>query len=378
VSHSFSDEHYTGGVEAFRAAITALFNRVAQILSHEGDSFLVQCRFVASDYERTLPTQLRRLIRDSDFLLADITGESPNVLYELGFATALDIPLLVIRQHGGNLPPCDIRDMLVGFYETPQELPDKLAPSLARVVAQGLSTHPITRRSSTLSIAKVWFPEETKEVHIICSPEPERSRFASKLEPNYLFVDNLEDRDALLEMAMFLSRQYPHASILKHSSDTVGPDVLTSNLVVLGGPGDKGGPGNQITRELMTALASGVRYGEGLSEMLFGEAKLMPEFRQDGAVMKDWATLLAAPNPVNPYARVILCHGVYTYGTMAAVQVLSDLPGAMSNHIAIREIFGETNPLDGIAFETVFSVSVVAGGRISFPKITAGFVRRLE
>lgn len=379
VSHVFDDQYYLGGTRAFRDAILTLFDRVSQSVSSDGDSVKLEARFVATDYERSLPTQLRRYIADSDFVIADITASSPNVLYEIGYASALNIPLLIIANQSRGLPPCDIRDMLVGFYESPSDLPERLASSIARILTQGLHPSPHSKQSIAASVRRIWFSDDAREIHIICAPEPERSRFASRAEPNYLFLDNLEDRDALLEVSMFLSRQYPQACILKHSSDTVGPDVLSENVVILGGPGEGDGSGNQIARELMNSLGSHIRYSHGLTAMEFGEPMitLEAELRADGSVARDWGMLLAAPNPSNPFRRIVLCNGIYTFGTMAAVGVLSDTPGALANHILLKDHFALDDHQSLLAFEIACSVSVVAGGRISFPRLRPDLFRRL-
>jgi hypothetical protein len=379
VSHIFDDQYYQGGTRAFREAITTLFGLVSQRLSSDGDSVELEAHFIATDYERSLPSQLRQSIVDSDFVIADITTASPNVLYEIGYASALNIPILIIANQSRGLPPCDIRDMLVGFYEAPSDLPERLAPSIARILTHGIQPSPHNRNSIAASVRKIWFEDDAREIHIICTPEPERSRFASRTEPNYLFLDNLEDRDALLEVSMFLSRQYPQACIFKHSSDTVGPDVLSENVVILGGPGDNDGSGNQIARELMSSLGSRILYSQGLTAMEFGEPALTleAELRADGSVARDWGMLLAAPNPSNPFHRVVLCNGIYTYGTMAAVGVLSDAPGALTNHLLLKENFKLDDNQSHLAFELACSVSVVAGGRISFPRLRPHLIRRL-
>ena len=54
----------------------------------------------------TIPGAMQQAIERSDFIIADLTGNSPNVMYEVGFAQALRKPVLPIVQEGvGHVLP---------------------------------------------------------------------------------------------------------------------------------------------------------------------------------------------------------------------------------------------------------------------------------
>jgi nucleoside 2-deoxyribosyltransferase len=385
VSHAFDDALYEGGKTAFRAAVANLFKRVETVLSNQSGDVSVTPYFVADSYGRELPAQLRRQLRESDFLIADLStieiGDraifNENVLFELGYALALDLPVFLVRNKNSKTLPSDVRDILAASYDAPSDivvlLEAQLAQTLARVMSSGGS-----RASADARVAQTWFDPNVFAINIICTPEPERSRFASQDEPNYLFIDNLEDRDALLEVSTFLARQYPKANIIRHSADTTPPDALNGNLVVLGGPGLDTTEGNRITRELMQALKSDVRYCGDADGLEYNGSKFLAEARPDKSISLDWGCIIAAQNPMNPYARVVVCHGIYTYGTLAAALALSDLPTSMPNHLLLGDA-GVLDPLSGAhQFEAVFRVPIVANGRISAPKLQRDLIRRIQ
>lgn len=387
VSHAFDDALYHGGMAAFRGAVQQLFARVESVLSNKSGDVSVTPYFAAQDFGRELPAQLRRQLRESDFLIADLSAfdvadravVNENVLFELGFAMALELPVLLVRNKKSKFIPADVRDILAASYGAPTEIPDLLEASLAQILAHAMTAGVARATHADARVTQTWFESNVPAIHVICTPEPERSRFASQSEPNYLFVDSLEDRDALLEVSTFLARQYPKADLIRHSAEAVPPDVLTGNLVVLGGPGIARGEGNKITRDLMQALKSQVRYLDGDVDGLdYAGKQFLAEMKADASIQRDWGCIIAAQNPMNPYARVVVCHGIFTYGTLAAALALSDRPTAMPNHL----LLGDSGVLDphsgGHQFEAVFGVQIVANGRISVPRLQRELIRRIE
>lgn len=63
-------------------------------------------------------------IQTADLIVADVSGNSPNVLYELGFAHALRKPVLLLwNMASGTKPSFDLAAYQTLFYD-----PDKLDP----------------------------------------------------------------------------------------------------------------------------------------------------------------------------------------------------------------------------------------------------------
>lgn len=85
--------------------------------------------FIESDI---FPMMLKYILK-SDFIIANITGRNPNVLYELGIAQALDKNVLLISKNPKELP-IDIKSRKFVIYNDPIELKDKLKDALLQLM----------------------------------------------------------------------------------------------------------------------------------------------------------------------------------------------------------------------------------------------------
>jgi len=73
-------------------------------------------------------------IEQADFIIADLTGSDPNVMYNVGFAHALRKPLLLIVQSQESRIPASLGGHYFLVYD-PSE-PDELRASLQRWVGR--------------------------------------------------------------------------------------------------------------------------------------------------------------------------------------------------------------------------------------------------
>jgi guanylate kinase len=64
-------------------------------------------------------------IRVSEFVIADLTHERPNVYYEIGYANALNKPLVLVARRGTK-PHFDVQGMRVLYYDNLVKLEDSL------------------------------------------------------------------------------------------------------------------------------------------------------------------------------------------------------------------------------------------------------------
>lgn len=79
--------------------------------------------------------EIVKLIFTSKILIADITGENPNVMYELGIAHTTNIPCITLKRKGTKLQiPFDIRHIKTIIYE--QEKLTDLKSELTEVLRE--------------------------------------------------------------------------------------------------------------------------------------------------------------------------------------------------------------------------------------------------
>ena len=76
-------------------------------------------------------------INGSDFIVADITGRNPNVLYELGIAHTLGKPVLILTQSADDVPiDLGTRRMLIYGDAVEGGLEQKLDQGIQEVLTE--------------------------------------------------------------------------------------------------------------------------------------------------------------------------------------------------------------------------------------------------
>lgn len=94
-------------IKAFLAAPYArgdsTLTQALRSLCDDGRLTLVQKVGSAGTYA-DVRQHLKETIKQADVVVADISDSNPNVLWELGFAEALQRPVIVVAEDGGNIP----------------------------------------------------------------------------------------------------------------------------------------------------------------------------------------------------------------------------------------------------------------------------------
>jgi hypothetical protein len=90
-------------------------------------------------------------INAADFVIADITGRNPNVLYELGLAHALAKPVLILSRNAQDIP-IDLSTRRVILYgHTEREWSAELTRKAAKAITDILNTYGLPAKARDLS-----------------------------------------------------------------------------------------------------------------------------------------------------------------------------------------------------------------------------------
>lgn len=112
---------------AFHPTYKKQFEAIAQVCQNLG---LNAMRGDEEFAEEVFPHILRLIIR-ARLIIANLDGRNPNVFYELGIAHALDKPTILVAPKPDDVP-FDIRTRRLVFFESLDELRDRLRDELAR------------------------------------------------------------------------------------------------------------------------------------------------------------------------------------------------------------------------------------------------------
>ncbi len=213
-----------------------------------------------------------------------------------------------------------------------------------------------------------WFPANVSEINVIVSPETEKPQDADLRSRNYGFMDNVGDKDSILEIVKLLSKYYPNTSISIMETNDFLPSLLTGNIVVIGGPGGDeylmadgnvvNDEGNKYCKLFSEKIHSHVTYTNDCETMVVNNCKYEASYDSNGFMISDYGYFAAMPNPFNIANRVVLLHGIHTLGVVGAAKIFSTEVQAESNYRFLRSILRTSG---SIAFESFFQVDVYNG-----------------
>lgn len=355
VSHPFVPKNTTYNLKQFRSNIKRLIVKAGNIVKKEHQDFDIKIVFDFNDFHESLPHQIETSVRNSHFAIVDITENKANIFYEYGLLYGLNIPVLLIKARKSlkKFPlPGDIKNRLVFDYENFDELIKKCLENVANEFRKLLHFDSL----ANIYLNKIWFPNDVGTIHVVASTEPQKSEFAYPNSKNYIFLNNLEDIDSVLEVTNFLNRSFRNTKICIYSSDEFTKH-LDENIVIIGGPGEDG-DGNKICHMIMNQMNVKINYcfDNDDEAMIYRSRSYVAEYRED-RVIKDYGYFARFPNPLNPRASIVLIHGIHTFGVLGAAKAFSDMPSAQGN---IRKVMQKLN-LNNIkqaSFECFFPVHV--------------------
>jgi len=179
--------------------------------------------------------------------------------------------------------------------------------------------------------------DRTEPIYIIAPYSSLNSQFRDQSSPNYVFVDNLGDRDSLLDITITLARLYPLAPIRFYHSEKFSTRLLENDLILIGGIGYPETPNNHVAKTLIEDMNIPLRYD---GDTLFFGQKQWSSGYTDGTLTFDVGFFANVKNPWNKAKRVLSIQGVHTSGVLGCVRAFSLNPAAVENHKLAQKIFG--------------------------------------
>jgi hypothetical protein len=170
-----------------------------------------------------------------------------------------------------------------------------------------------------------------------------------------MLLESLGDKDSLIEVITFLSRNYRNINTPMYPADSTVP--IEDNLVVIGGPGDEQGDGNGICKIFMEKMKVKVGYSDDCEKLLYKGTEYTAT-KKGNKTVQDYGYFARFSNPFNPRTSVILINGIHTFGVLGAAKAFSDHPSAQGN---IRKALHKLNLNDikQASFECFFPVDVL-------------------
>ncbi|MGH2620971.1 MAG: hypothetical protein ACRDHG_10445 [Anaerolineales bacterium] len=343
-----------------RAEIRSVVERACEIAQgslrrlYPGIRFAVDAELTA--YGGTLRAELCSKLRGANIAIIDIAEGNPNVYFELGFLAALNKPCILIAAENESRQslPSDIAGALVLTYEGVGSIVGRLAERIRECALECLriaARDPVQCRT-------VWGNlDQTGRPIVILGPRSSsRTDFMDINSSNYMFLDNLGDKDSIVELSILMARLFPACHVVRYVSDDVPRDAFEHNLVVVGGPGVPGSQGNRLVKTLQQRLGIDVTYSGDAKRLILPTKEEFSGVFEGRRCVLDYGFFAKARNPFNPSTHVFMFHGIYTMGVLGAARILSDHPSAQENVLAVIEEIGPE-----VDFWCVFPVHVLNG-----------------
>lgn len=307
-------------------------------------------------YGSDLKEQIETRIRGSGIVCVDISSNNANALYEMGFARALGLPTIVLKATASQADypvPSNIAGLHVCYY-------DKVADLAVRIPERLVELGTLSSHISYLALGQarqVWaFGDDvlTVPIHIIAADSATPSEFRSTVNPDHIYLDNLCDKDSLVELSMLLARLYPQSEIQRFSILDYPRAALNEHVVLLGGIGTEGVDNNTLARDFCESLGLRVSYKE--HSMIYDNVEYPCVFDKEGHLCTDQGLFGRFTNPWNKAVQVFLVQGIHTLGVLGAAKAFSLHPNAKDNNALIANMIARRKP-----FTARFPISILRG-----------------
>lgn len=359
---AYSQKRSQPVIQEFRNGVSSLLAEVEAQMQTEHPSLHLKPLYLAARHWGDSHAKLGTPFASAIF---DVTDYDEEMAFLIGFVQSTRIPFVLVCESEIVAHRCGLSDADVIPYESTVDL-FRTDSILHRHISQAISPVRVLEEL----IYEIWFPRDTSTIWVVCPQIHNPGEFADRSSPDYTYLDNLGDTDALLEVMVFLSRYYPKAIIEKFSSDDLPAGHTNNNLVVIGGPGSLDEISNYVCQEMMSLMNSRVSYSTDCDSMIVTGDSISPielraEMRSNAQnpnrpdhfkMRRDCGYFARFPNPLNEAATVILINGIHTAGVRGAARAFSERTEALRNYHSVFS--SEANPK---SFECHFEVTVING-----------------
>lgn len=179
--------------------------------------------------------------------------------------------------------------------------------------------------------------DRTEPLYVVAPYSSSASQFRDASSPNYVFVDNLGDRDSLLELTITLARLFPFAPINYYHSKDFSSRLLENDLILIGGIGYPASPNNHVALSVVQERKIPLRY-DG-NTMFLGRRRWSSKY-DNNLLTYDIGLFANLENPWNSKKRIISMQGIHTAGVLGSVRAFSLNASAIDNHKLAHTLYG--------------------------------------
>jgi hypothetical protein len=336
----------------------------------------IEYSYTLDEYGGQLNNQLVGRLSNADICVVDISDNNPNVFYELGVIHALGKTAILLKSslEQENFPlPSDISGSLFLKYKEINSIKGRLAKAILNVSQKKLDEKGM---DSILRCKSFWnLPVSNGALAIIGAPSLTKTSFSNLSNWNYVYLDNLGDKDAIVDISILVGRLYPEVTLERYTSNDFPKDILEGNLIVIGGVGSDKYPGNKITKIFIDKLNIPIANDVECEKLFVGNEVLEGVYEGEptkSPLVKDYGFFARFKNPFNPSSRVVMIFGLHTLGVLGATRCFSMHPAAKENLDLVKKELG-----DDPAFYTLFPVDVVKGLPV-VPKLNFSIIKKID
>jgi hypothetical protein len=196
-------------------------------------------------------------------------------------------------------------------------------------------------------------------IPVVAARSQSHSQFRVETSLNYTYLDNLTDRDSVVEIARLLSRLFPYSDVSLECSTGYPFSLKSRPSVSLGGIGTPGHPNTEFALEVFEALGIEASYSD---MSLSYKSRIWHSELRRGVLTRDTGLFARVHSPMDPDARLFLVQGTHTRGVHGAAKAFSLSDIAMKNHALCQRVVGDRD------FIAIFDVQII-GGDVVVPEL---------